>query len=157
MARKAIVYVGLSEKPISLDEVATRLAQETSGMGAGSLVVFMGFVKGLVEGQEVYALSYEAYAEAALKKMEEIAWEEAGSWDKTYAIWIVHRTGLLKPGEPTIYIFVVAEPRHKAFEIASRILDRVKHEVPIYKLEARADGDYWILGDGVRVKRGGVS
>ncbi len=151
---KPIIRVGLSREPVSLDDVAARLARETNGFGAGSLVVFMGFVKGVVGGYKVYTLSYEAYEDVALKKMEEIAREEAAKWEKTYAIWLIHRIGSLKPGDPTIYVFVVAEPRHKAFELASRILDRVKHEVPIYKLEAREDGEYWILGDHTRVRRG---
>ena len=152
MANGKIVRALLSEEPVSIDRIAGELAEATNGLGAGSLVVFMGFVKGVVDGRRVYTLSYEA-AEHAREKLLEIAREEAET-PGVYAVTVVHRVGSLKPGEPTIYIFVVAEPRSLAFRVAERLLDRVKHEAPIYKLEAREDGEYWILGDHTRIRRG---
>lgn len=44
----------------------------------------------------------------------------------------------------------------KAFlrtETLSRILERVKAEPPIFKLEKRDDGEYYVIGEGRRVKR----
>ncbi len=154
MAGEALVEVRLAEKPIDLSAEAERLARLTSGRGAGSLVVFMGFVKGVVDGRRVHSLSYEAVEDLALQRMREIA-EDAASRPGVYAVEIIHRVGRLEPGEPTIYILVVAEPRWKAFCLASELLDRVKKDVPVYKLEAREDGEYWILGEHTRVPRGG--
>jgi molybdopterin synthase catalytic subunit len=149
----ALVRVSLSPEPVSLDKAAKRLAEATNGAGAGSLVVFMGFVKGLVDGRRVGFLEYEAVEDLALQKLREIA-DWAAGIEGVYAVEIVHRVGRLRPGEPTIYIFVVAEPRQLAFRLASEILDRVKKEVPVYKLEGREDGEYWILGDHTRIPRG---
>jgi len=112
----------------------------------------MGFVKGVVDGRRVHSLSYEAVEDLALQRMREIA-EDAASRPGVYAVEIIHRVGRLEPGEPTIYILVVAEPRWKAFCLASELLDRVKKDVPVYKLEAREDGEYWILGEHTRVPR----
>ena len=150
---KPLVEVRLSREPIDLGREAERLARATSGAGAGSLVVFMGFVKGVVDGSRVQALEYEAVEELALQKLRELA-EDAASRPGVYAVEIIHRVGRLEPGEPTIYILVVAEPRWKAFCLASELLDRVKKDVPVYKLESREDGDYWILGEHTRIPRG---
>ena len=148
------VRVLLSPGPVSLDEEARRLAELASPLGAGSFVAFMGFVKGLVDGRRVEFLEYEAVEDLALAKMREIA-EWAVGQGRVYAVEIIHRIGRLRPGEPTIYVIVVAEPRHLAFKLASEILDRVKREVPVYKLEGREDGEYWILGEHNRIPRGG--
>ncbi len=147
-----LVRVALSREPVSLDAEAARLAAAASPRGAGSLVVFMGFVKGLVDNKRVDFLEYEAVEDLALAKMREIA-DWALRQGDVYAVEIVHRVGRLKPGEPTIYVLVVAEPRHLAFRLASEILDRVKREVPVYKLEGREDGEYWILGEHERIPR----
>ncbi len=141
----AIVRVGLVEDRVSLDDLAEEFASAAAGRGAGSLVIFMGFVKGVVDGKKVYRLSYEAVEELALRKLREIA-EEAASRPGVEAIAVYHRLGSLEPGEPTIYVAVVAEPRQLAFSLAAEVLDRVKKEVPVYKLEVREDGEYWILG-----------
>ena len=51
------------------------------------------------------------------------------------------------------YVFVAANNRVRAFEVLREVVERVKHEVPIFKLEIRSDGEFWVLGDGKRVKR----
>ncbi|MEM0005949.1 MAG: molybdenum cofactor biosynthesis protein MoaE, partial [Ignisphaera sp.] len=57
------------------------------------------------------------------------------------------------PGEKALYIAVIAKNRKEAINVLSRILERVKHEVPIFKLERRDDGEYWIIGESKRIKR----
>ncbi|MEM4691399.1 MAG: molybdenum cofactor biosynthesis protein MoaE, partial [Desulfurococcaceae archaeon] len=61
--------------------------------------------------------------------------------------------GNLKPGEPTVYMAVASISRKEALETASRVRERIKKEVPIFKLEKRVDGEYWVIGDGIRVSR----
>jgi molybdopterin synthase catalytic subunit len=48
---------------------------------------------------------------------------------------------------------VSAVNREVAFRVAREALERVKHEVPIFKLERRDDGDYWVVGDGRRIPK----
>jgi len=43
--------------------------------------------------------------------------------------------GSLRPGDATLYVFVSAVNREVAFRVAREALERVKHEVPIFKLE----------------------
>ena len=146
------VRVGLIDGRVSLDELAEELAASSSARGGGALVVFMGFVKGVVSGAEVEELVYEAHPRYAEEKLREIG-EWAEQHFRLHDVVLLHRVGRLKPGEPTIYILVTAASRHEAFQAAQQILERVKHEAPIYKLERRADGEYWVMGNGRRLPR----
>lgn len=134
---------GIIEGELDLNDEVKKLVKET---GSGAIVAFFGFVKGLVDGKKVRELEYEAYEPFATKKIEEIERSIKG----VKKVRIYHRIGRLKPGEPTIYILVSATGRKEAFEGAREALERVKHEVPIFKLEKREDGDYWVIGDGER-------
>ncbi len=121
-------------------------------LGAGALAVFIGFVKGVVDGKRVLELVYEAYEPYASQKLYQIA-SEASTRPGIYAVHIRHRKGSARPGEPTLIIAVVGESRHIATDTLSWILERVKHEVPVFKLERREDGEFWVVGDGKRIPR----
>ena len=127
-----------------IDEMISQSEEE------GALVMFLGFVKGAVDGVKVMKLKFEAYEPLASNKLAEIVRQESkGCKD----VRVFHRVGELNPRDPIIYIFVSAKDRHTAFETAKRLLERAKHEVPIFKLEVREDGEYWVVGDNRRVKR----
>ncbi|AEM38117.1 molybdopterin biosynthesis MoaE protein [Pyrolobus fumarii 1A] len=151
-AAGGVVEAGLIEQELDLNEVVSRLAREASKKGSGALVVFVGFVKGVVDGNEVHELVYEAYEPLASRTLREIA-EKHSKREGVTDVIVYHRVGRLKPGDTTIYILVAARDRKTAFETARSILEEVKHQAPIFKLERRADGDYWVMGDGVRVRR----
>ena len=138
--------------PVDIASLARRLEELSSSRGGGALAIFVGFVKGVVDGVEVRELRYEAYEPYASKKLSDIARSYA-SREGVHAVLILHRVGNLRPGDETIYVFVAANNRVRAFEVLREVVERVKHEVPIFKLEIRSDGEFWVLGDGKRVKR----
>lgn len=143
---------GLIANEIDLDKEVKDVISKTAPLGAGGVVVFVGFVKGRVDGAEVGELSYEAYEPYASQKIAEIE-QWARSLDGVLDARIYHRVGSLKPGDHTIYVLVAGINREISFAVARQALERVKHEVPIFKLERRSDGDYWVIGDGRRVKK----
>ena len=147
-----VIEADIIDGKIDVNKVIKELMEESSSLGGGALVSFIGFVKGRVDEHIVKELVYEAYMPYALTKLKEIVHEEARR-PSIISVKVYHRVGRIGPGEPTIYIFVTAISRKNAFDTASRILERVKHEVPIFKLERREDGEYWVIGDGKRVKR----
>ncbi len=148
-----MVYARILDSKPSLEEVVKSIEEKCSAQGYGSLVVYVGYVKGVVDGHKVYELQYEAYMPYAERVLRMIA-EEYARMEGVCDVAIIHRVGALKPGEEALYIVVSAEPRSKAFRVAEEILERVKREPPIFKLERRSDGDYWVLGDGRRIPRG---
>ena len=120
--------------------------------GMGALAIFVGYVKGDVDGKKVYSLEYSSYEPYASEILNKIASEESQT-NGVYDIKIFHKTGDLKPGDKTLYIFVAADSRKTAFKTIERVLERVKSEPYIFKLEKREDGEFWVFKDGKRMKR----
>jgi molybdopterin synthase catalytic subunit len=111
----------------------------------GALVMFEGVVRDHARGRAVCRLEYQAYEPMARKKLEEIA----GRARTEYAIreiGIVHRLGVLKPGECSVVIAVAAEHRSAAFEACRFLIEEIKKSVPIWKKEVYEDGESWIEG-----------
>jgi len=138
------------KEELSIDEVVEDLSRYAEE-GMGAIVIFIGFVKGDVDGKRVDSLDYEVYEPYTTRHLQRIAEEEME--ERVYDIRVFHRYGSLKPGDKTLYIFVAGRGRKVAFEKARRVLERVKHEPPIFKLETREDGQYWVFGDGRRIRR----
>ena len=140
------------DKAIDINEVVREVIEYSYKKGGGALAIFIGYVKGVVDNKNVHELKYTAYQPYATKKLIDIVKEESQDSD-IICVKVFHRIGNLLPGEPSVYVFVSAITREKAFEKAKTILERIKHEVPIYKLEKREDGEFWVMGDRTRIKR----
>jgi molybdopterin synthase catalytic subunit len=99
---------------------------------AGAVVVFEGVTR------EVQELEYEAYVEMAEPKLAAIAAEEAERHHLA-AVAVEHRTGTVPLGEPSVIVAASAAHRGEAFAGARAVIDRVKAEAPIWKVEV--DGE----------------
>jgi len=128
------------------------LALRYGPLGAGALAVFIGFVKGVVENRNVMELVYEVYEPYASQKLRQLAYE-ASKKPGVLAVHIKHRKGAAKPGDITLLVAVVGESRNIAIDTLAQLLERIKHEVPVFKLERREDGEFWVVGDGKRIPR----
>ena len=99
---------------------------------AGAVVIFEGVTR------EVPELDYEAYAEMAAGKLQAIGEEEAARHGLC-AVAIEHRTGTVPLGEPSVVVAASAPHRGEAFSGARALIDRVKAEAPIWKVEVTGD------------------
>lgn len=140
------------DKDLDVNMIINELAGY-SKKGMGALAIYIGIVKGCVDGKEVYSLEYSNYEPYAFEILNRIAYEESKT-EGVYDIKIFHKTGKLKPGDKTLYIFVAADDRKTAFKTAERVLERVKNEPYIFKLEKREDGQFLVFKDGERFRRG---
>jgi molybdopterin synthase catalytic subunit len=57
---------------------------------------------------------------------------------------IVHRTGEVPLGEPSVVVVAVSPHRDAAFEAARYAIDETKARAPIWKAERFADGHVWV-------------
>ena len=137
------------DRPISLDDVAARVAAPENG----AITLFAGAVRGVTEGRpgqtgEVITnyLEYEAYVEMAEASLASIAGEATARWPAIRAVSIVHRTGRLEVGDISIVIAVAAGHRQDTFDACHYIIDRVKQIAPIWKREVGPDGASWVEG-----------
>jgi molybdopterin converting factor subunit 1 len=136
------------DRPISIDEVAARVAAQENG----AITLFVGTVRAVTAGPSggviTDYLEYEAYAEMAEPVLESIAGEAMARWPAIRAVSIVHRAGRLEVGEVSIVIAVAAGHRQDTFDACHHIIDRVKQIAPIWKREVGPDGASWVEGPG---------
>lgn len=145
------VKLFVDDRDVDIESRVRDILTKVGGEGVGAIAIFVGVVKDVVDGHKVRELVYEAYEPYATKTLERIAVEESVN-ENIKAIEIMHRVGVAKPGKKTLCIIVASKNRKEALDTLSRVLERVKHEVPIFKLEKREDGEYYVIGDGKRVK-----
>jgi MoaE-MoaD fusion protein len=100
---------------------------------AGAVVIFEGVTR------EVSELDYEAYAEMAAEKLRAIGEEEA-THHGLCAVALEHRVGTVPLGEASVVVAASAPHRGEAFAGARALIDRVKAEAPIWKVEVTGDG-----------------
>jgi len=94
-------------------------------------------------GREVQGLDYEAHESMALRVLDAIAAEVADRFG-VVRLAIVHRTGAVPLGEPSVAIVAAAPHRDAAFEAARYAIDETKARAPIWKAEQFSDGHVWI-------------
>jgi molybdopterin synthase catalytic subunit len=109
------------------------LIQLVQDAHAGAIVTFAGYPR------DIPALEYEAYAEMAVERIVRIL-EETQHHHGLTAVAAEHRVGPVKAFEASIIVAVSAPHREAAFAGAREILDRIKAEAPIWKVELAADG-----------------
>ncbi len=127
--------VQVTGEPLDLAAVAAAVRDER----AGAVVCFEGVTR------EVEALDYEAYVEMAREKLAAIGEEEAARHGLC-AVALVHRTGRVPLSEPSVIVAASAAHRGEAFEGARALIDRVKAEAPIWKVELTPDGERRVEG-----------
>lgn len=129
----ALPRVALVEEAIDAAAVERSVADPS----CGAIVVFRGSVRDHHEGRAVVRLTYSAQRPMAEKALGRIVSElETGGC----RVGIVHRLGEVPVGEASVVIAVAAPHRQTAYEASRAALERIKHEVPIWKQEHYADG-----------------
>lgn len=106
---------------------------------AGALVLFSGDVRDNNLGKEVSYLEYEAHSSLAAKMIEEILQEAIIKWNLTLAV-AQHRIGKVSVAESAVVVITASVHRKEAYQANRHIIDRIKHEVPIWKCEVFTDG-----------------
>jgi molybdopterin synthase catalytic subunit len=106
----------------------------------GAMVTFAGTTRDHNDGAAVLSLRYEAYVEMANKVMCALFEDAIRRFPITRAR-VAHRLGEVPVGEASIVVVVTSPHRGPAFDACRWLMDRIKHEVPIWKLEQLRDGD----------------
>lgn len=121
---------------IEIEGVIARVAAR----GRGAVLTFQGTVRDRHGGRQVTHLVYDAYRSMAEEAVRHIVREvEVAAED--LAVEIVHRLGKVKAGETSVVIAVASPHREVAYQASRTALERLKHEVPIWKREHYADGE----------------
>ena len=133
------MWVALTGSAIDTAEVLARVTHA----GAGAVDAFIGLVRDHNDGRAVTLLQYEAYAPMAVAEMQRIA-SEIETDMPGVRVAVSHRTGSLAVGDCAVVCAASAPHRGEAFSACRRLIDEIKHRVPIWKREHGPDGAYWV-------------
>ena len=110
----------------------------------GALVSFTGLVRDTAAANgAVTTLELEHYPAMTLRALGAIEAEARGRWDLR-ACLVIHRFGLLRPGEQIMMVATATETRGAAFAAAEFLMDYLKSRAPFWKKEIRPDGAAWV-------------
>jgi molybdopterin synthase catalytic subunit len=136
------MLVRVTPEAIGVEEVSSFVADP----GAGGTVVFVGTVRDRSDAGDVTGLTYEAWEDLAHRRLLELAEDVHSRWPLR-KVAIIHRYGALTVGDVSVAIAVSAAHRAEAFDACRELIERLKHDVPIWKKEHLTSGDAaWVMG-----------
>lgn len=107
---------------------------------AGGISTFVGKVR---PGGGVEALELSHYPPLTLPGMKALAETVSQRWSLE-GVLILHRVGVMYPGEPIVCVSAAARHRREAIEAVDFAMDHLKSDAWFWKREKRADGWHWI-------------
>jgi molybdopterin synthase catalytic subunit len=117
------------------------LLADLEDRGGGGVASFTGIVRGDGGLEE---LMLETHPTMTPARMEAIAVEAAARWP-LLGLTIVHRHGILAPGERIVFVGTAARHRGAALEACAFLIDWLKTSAPFWKRERFADGtERWV-------------
>lgn len=150
------VIVELVPEPFP-DDIVALLTSRLATPADGGVVAFLGITRetpgtpapgeeaaaAAVAGRPVLELEYEAHETMAEAVLRQIAAEIAERFG-VERVAIVHRTGVVPLGAPSIAVVTAAPHRGDAFAAARYAIDEVKARAPIWKAERVEGGLVWV-------------
>lgn len=125
----------------TLDFAAHLAAVQTAE--AGATASFCGVVRNHDAGREVTGLEYHGHPTAP-RVIAEIG-REIAERPGVIAVAVSHRLGTLEVGDMALVGAVSAAHRAEAFDACRDLVERVKHELPVWKRQLFVDGsEEWV-------------
>jgi molybdopterin synthase catalytic subunit len=142
------------------------LAAEVAALRAGDAAVgavasFIGTVRDRNGGAagEVSAMELEHYPGMTEKAIEAMIDAAHRRFDIRGAR-VVHRVGLLQPGEQIVLVAVSSAHRGQAFQACEFLMDYLKTQAPFWKKETTPEGARWVdarVSDDAALARWGIA
>ena len=108
------------------------LAQRSMSAAMGAAVYFLGVVRSDEGGEPISALEYESFRQMAEHQFNLLFTEMEKRWP-IESVRVVHRLGVVKVNEPSLWVEIVAPHRGEAFAACQWLIDEMKRVVPIWK------------------------
>ena len=128
--------VRLQSAPFDYGAESGAFASRTAD--AGAVVTFAGLVRD--EGGTLGAMEIEHYPGMTERALAGIEAEARGRWQLDDAL-IIHRHGVLLPGEVIMMVATAARHRADAFAAAEFLMDYLKSRAPFWKKETTTAGE----------------
>ncbi|GAB3000453.1 molybdopterin synthase [Arenimonas maotaiensis] len=112
-----------------------------SDPGFGGIAMFVGRVRDMNHGRRVTGVSYDLFDVLAVNIFNEIALDTLREFDGKLKIFVTHAKGRLSIGDLAVVVAVGSPHRDEAFRACRSIIEKVKHQAPIWKQEHYEDGN----------------
>ena len=110
---------------------------------AGALVTFCGTCRSAAAGEAVEELRLDQYEGFTEKEIARITQEVAARFSCPDLL-VIHRVGVIKPGEAIVLVAALATHRSNAFEAVKVLMDYLKTDAPLWKKETGPAGARWV-------------
>jgi len=153
------VRVRIQTQDFDLSAEVAALRADDAGVGA--VASFIGTVRDRNAGTEAGAVSamelehYPGMTETSIEQMIDAAFDR---FDIRGAR-VVHRVGLLQPGDQIVLVAVSSAHRGQAFQACEFLMDYLKTQAPFWKKETTPLGARWVdarVADDVALARWGI-
>ena len=114
-----------------IDEPAL-IRQRSMSAQMGAAIYFLGVVRDSEGTDKITAIDYEAFQKMAEHQFNLLFNEMERRWP-IESVRLVHRTGVVKVNEPSLWVEIVAPHRGEAFTACQWLIDEMKRVVPIWK------------------------
>ncbi|MEF8774350.1 MAG: molybdopterin synthase [Halobacteriales archaeon] len=141
---EAIAALEAREPYETLESLVADVKASPDGTYSGAIATFTGRVREREgpDDEPTEFLEFEKYDGVAESRMADIR-ADLEAREGVYAVRLHHKTGVVEAGEDIVFVVVLAGHRSEAFETVSDGIDRLKDEVPLFKKEVTADGEFW--------------
>lgn len=109
----------------------------------GAIATFTGYVRINNDQRTVHTLELEHYPGMTEKSIADILAQSSERWPLLGAS-VVHRVGLLYPGDPIVWVGTASAHREAAFNACEFVMDYLKTSAPFWKKEVGPDGAHWV-------------
>lgn len=132
--------VRVQQAPFDLGAEASAFAEGRTH--AGAVVTFTGIVRDIAENP-LHEMMIEHYPGMTEKALEAIEHDARTRWDLRDVL-IIHRHGLMRPGDMIMMVATASPHRADAFEAAEFLMDFLKSRAPFWKKERTQAGAEWV-------------
>jgi len=110
---------------------------------AGAMVSFVGICRAKSGDVAVDELRIDHYPGFSEKEIARLAEESARRFDCPDLL-VVHRVGVIRPGEAIVLVAALSIHRANAFKAVETLMDTLKTDAPLWKKESGPQGARWI-------------
>ena len=117
-----------------IDVVMEKVLSMSRLRGFGAIALFVGIVKPFSKnGREVSGLEVREESEGAIEKIVDEVVKRCRDAEALVYVW--HRTGFVRVGEPIMIVCVATKTRGEAFELTRKIVDAFKEAESLLEIE----------------------
>lgn len=136
-------YYVITNKPIQIQRALDFITSPEHG----AITTFIGSIRNTNQEKHVIGVSYDIFESLALLYFDNICQKAQQQWGETLKIYIAQYKGRLTIKGISLIIAVSSPHRDESFKACRFILEKIKHEVPIWKQEHYVNGDSnWVKG-----------